>query len=618
MPEGGPRHITALDGLRGVAVVLVLLFHGSHLSGGFLGVDVFFVLSGFLITGLLLAEGTGTGGIALGAFWARRARRLLPALALMLAGVAVAAAIWSEPAALAQIRGDALGTIAYVANWRAIASGRSYFDLFVSASPLEHTWSLAIEEQFYLLWPLVILGLTAAFRRRLPNAVLILAVGAGLASTALMAVLYSPSDTARAYYGTDTRAAALFAGIAVAAGVALWGHVRDPAGRWSLEVIAGACVAYLAYACSRYSGDTARLYRGGFLAVAVAAGIVVLAAVQPRRGPIAVALSFRPLCWLGLISYGLYLWHWPVDVYLDADRLGIQGWALFTVDTAIALAISVASYRFLEMPIRRGALGRRTWAWAIPTVAIGVVALVLAATAGARPLPVAAGRIDDASPGGVLVVGDSLARSVAPGLHRHGFVVSDWGFDGCRLLRGTVRGRAFLPGNCGWRPIWRDAVGRTRPAVVLLVEGAFNLADVRPPGSQNWLVPGTPRWARYFRAGLDDAVEVLSADGATVVIPRMPCLSRSTSTPALAQLSQFDPRRVDAANAVIDQLARTDDRVVAPDLFGFLCPTGRYQTALRGVSPVRVDGVHFGDAGSDLVAGFLEPSLRGAARRTTR
>jgi peptidoglycan/LPS O-acetylase OafA/YrhL len=165
------RYVAELDGLRGAAVAAVLLFHGGHLRGGYLGVDLFFVLSGYLITSLLLAESGTRGRIALGAFWSRRARRLLPALALMLIGVALYAKFVAQPADLRQIRLDGLATIGYVANWRYVLEHFSYWSLFTSPSPLQHTWSLAIEEQFYIVWPLVMVSLIwlgCAVRRRSP------------------------------------------------------------------------------------------------------------------------------------------------------------------------------------------------------------------------------------------------------------------------------------------------------------------------------------------------------------------------------------------------------------------------------------------------------------------
>src|SRR5712692_9104137 len=157
--------LRALDGLRGAAVVAVLLFHAGHLVGGYLGVDLFFVLSGFLITGLLLGEWGRSGRVGLGGFWARRARRLLPALFVMLGGGAAYAAFVASPTQLAGIRADAVATLGYVANWRSILSGHSYWTIFSAPSPLAHTWSLAIEEQFYLAWPLIVVGLTIGVRR---------------------------------------------------------------------------------------------------------------------------------------------------------------------------------------------------------------------------------------------------------------------------------------------------------------------------------------------------------------------------------------------------------------------------------------------------------------------
>jgi len=207
-----------LDGLRAVAVGAVLLFHGgvTWMRGGFLGVDIFFVLSGYLITTLLLVEWGRTRHIRLLAFWARRARRLLPALALLLVGVVLFGLLVAAPETLDRLRDDALSSIGYVANWRFIASGQSYFDQFVEASPLRHSWSLAIEEQFYLLWPLVLLVLLR-WRPRLSSLARLFAAGA-IASALLMAVLVDPEgDPSRVYYGTDTRAQALLVGATLAA-----------------------------------------------------------------------------------------------------------------------------------------------------------------------------------------------------------------------------------------------------------------------------------------------------------------------------------------------------------------------------------------------------------------
>ncbi|HEY0485900.1 MAG TPA: acyltransferase, partial [Mycobacteriales bacterium] len=263
--HGDPRrYVPALDGVRALAVVAVLLFHGGVAAarGGFLGVDAFFVLSGYLITSLLLAEHARTGTIALTAFWGRRARRLLPALLVLVAFTAVAGHATLAPDELARLRGDALAALLYVANWRMIAHGTGYFDTTAAPSLLQHTWSLAIEEQFYLLWPLVLLLVLGGRRRPLPALCL---AGIGLSAVAA-AVLGAPGhDVGRAYYGTDTRAASLLIGALLAAALAR----RPSHARPSRALVGGLAVlgaAYTAWAWTHLTGASPWLYRGGLLA----------------------------------------------------------------------------------------------------------------------------------------------------------------------------------------------------------------------------------------------------------------------------------------------------------------------------------------------------------------
>ncbi|MBA3282256.1 MAG: acyltransferase, partial [Acidimicrobiia bacterium] len=208
-----PRYLPGLDGLRAVAVAAVVAYHLGELPGGFLGVDVFFVISGFLITRLLLAEHERTGRIAIGAFWGRRFRRLLPALLVLLVAVALASRAELPGWRLTEIRNDAFGALAYVANWRFVLSGESYFTKGVGPSPLRHTWSLAIEEQFYLLWPLVVAGVLAMARRAARLSVGAVALAVGVGSAVWMAVVSGQGhDLSRIYYGTDTRVFALCGG----------------------------------------------------------------------------------------------------------------------------------------------------------------------------------------------------------------------------------------------------------------------------------------------------------------------------------------------------------------------------------------------------------------------
>ncbi len=385
------RHLPyqpALDGLRALAVAAVLAYHAdlSWAKGGFLGVDAFFVLSGFLITSLLIKEWRATGTIDLPAFWARRARRLLPALFLLLAGIAGYALVFAEPEELDKLRNDALATLGYIANWHLAFSGASYFDQFSLPSPLRHTWSLAIEEQWYLIWPLLFVFLLRLGRSSLSvlfTASLVMIAGSAL----LMAWLHDPgADPSRVYYGTDTRAQSLLVGAVLAMLLAWHGPLRAGAARLLLQLAAVAGAIFTGWLWASAPYDSTLLYRGGFLLSAVAVAVVIAAVVQPQRGPLGRLLSLSPLRGLGRISYGVYLWYWPVYLVLTPVRTGWHGAGLLAAQVALTLALAIASYYVIEIPVRRGAL--RSWrAWTVaPTAAaVLVIALVMVTRGGTQP-----------------------------------------------------------------------------------------------------------------------------------------------------------------------------------------------------------------------------------------
>ena len=377
----------ALDGLRALAVTAVLAYHAglTWARGGFLGVDAFFVLSGYLITSLLIVEWRNTGTIDLPAFWARRARRLLPALFLLLAGIAGYALVFAEPAELDKLRNDALATLGYIANWHLAFSGASYFDQFSLPSPLRHTWSLAIEEQWYIIWPLLFVLLLRLGRSSLSTlftASLVMIAGSAL----LMAWMYDPgADPSRVYYGTDTRAQSLLVGAVLAILLAWHGPLRAGAARL-LQSAAIAGAIFTGWLWASASDDSTLLYRGGLLISAVAIAVIIAAVVQPQRGPLGRLLSLSPLRGLGRISYGVYLWHWPVYLVLTPVRTGWHGYGLLAVQVAVTLALAIASYYAIENPVRRGAL--RSWrAWTVaPTAAaVLVIALVMVTRGGTQP-----------------------------------------------------------------------------------------------------------------------------------------------------------------------------------------------------------------------------------------
>jgi peptidoglycan/LPS O-acetylase OafA/YrhL len=353
-------YLPALDGLRALAVLSVILYHADMpgVPGGFLGVEVFFVISGYLITALLLAEWLGRGRIDFKAFWLRRARRLLPALYVLLLAVLTFSVLFL-PEEVAGLRGDTAGALAYVTNWYLIFSHKSYFEMVGRPSLLRHLWSLAVEEQFYLLWPLIFTGLLVWLKPRRA----LIAIGAGvIASTLLMAGLYRPEvDPSRVYYGTDTRAAGLLLGAALAF---VWAPGRDyrpklPA--WAFDAAGTAGLIGLFLACAHINEYDPFLYRGGFLLVGLCTAALIAAAVHPRAHRLHRIMGWPPLVWVGLRSYGIYLWHWPVCMVtrpqLDTPLTGLP---LLALRLALTFILAELSYRFIEMPVRRGALGR-TW-----------------------------------------------------------------------------------------------------------------------------------------------------------------------------------------------------------------------------------------------------------------
>jgi peptidoglycan/LPS O-acetylase OafA/YrhL len=347
----GAAHQPALDGLRGVAILGVLAFHTGHLPGGFLGVDLFFALSGYLITALLLREAEATGGVSLPAFWGRRVRRLVPALAVMLAGGTVAVWAAGTPDMLRAALADGPWVQADLANWHLLAASASYWDRFGSDRVFEHLWSIAVEEQFYVVWPLAVLlvcRVGGAVRAR----VAMLAAAGAVVSLVLMVALADPRDPTRVYTGTDTRAFSLLLGGLVAAS-----PVR--LGRAGLPVLALAIAATWAVADGTGSPW---LFDGGLFAHSAAAALLIALCVQLPQAPVARALAWRPLRCLGLISYSLYLWHWPVIVLLSPGRSGLAPWPWTAAVCALSIALAAASTTLVENPIRHRtawALGRR-------------------------------------------------------------------------------------------------------------------------------------------------------------------------------------------------------------------------------------------------------------------
>ena len=656
-PPDGPAtgvhlsYVPALDGVRALAVLGVLAFHGgvSWLPGGFLGVDAFFVLSGFLITSLLLGEWRATGRIALGGFWARRARRLLPALFALVVAVVCLAPVVMPAGSYPGLRGDAISTLLYVANWHFVSAGATYFAQAAPPSPLTHTWSLAIEEQFYLLWPVVVL-VVLTWTRRLGPLLWVCAAGC-VASCVEMALLFGGgASLTRLYYGTDTRAQSLLVGATLAVGLAMLADRRDattdPSVAWSpwsptsrrtrvaLGVLGAVGTTGGAAAWVGVQGASAFLYEGGFLLVALSSAAVIASAVCLPEGVLSRVLGAHPLRALGRISYGVYLWHYPLFLWVDAGRTHLHGAALLGLRFLLTVAVSWASFVLLERPVRRGRVlhGRRAWIAAPAGVAlVAVVAVVTTLPPSTLPADAAPGPTAPAAPHRavrVLVIGDSTALTLGVALSedaaRYGIAQRDVAILGCGVVTGRrvrVTGRVesisrpcstsplpagtpqvkrvptpfgvdvTVPDGERWSAWYRHWVARDRPQVVVVLAGRWEVVTRLVGG--RWTNIGHRAFAAAVARGLRRAVRIATARGAAAVLMTAPCYDAGEQpdgqpwpTDAAARVAAYD--RIVRAVAV-----RSGRRTSVFPLGALVCPGGKFHRRLDGVTVRAADGVHF-------------------------
>jgi len=424
-----PR-LPGIDGLRAVAVAAVLLYHlpVSWLPGGFLGVDVFFVISGFLITSLLTAEVQRTGRIGLGAFWRRRARRLLPALFFMLVIVVTVATIFARDA-LSLLASDLPAVLGYFTNWWLLFHHVSYFQSVGRPPLVLHLWSLAVEEQFYLLWPLIVL-LAVGRHGRTRRVGWVALVGA-VASSVWMAVLFQTSqDPSRVYFGTDTHAGGLLLGAALGIAFPPWSRsstvtasARRLMGAVGLAAFGG--LVALMVILNQYATFT---YRGGLQLATVLTAVVILVATHPAvRG--ARVLATPALQWIGKRSYAIYLWHWPIfELTRPGIDVSLSGWPLTAVRLALVAVASDLSYRLVEQPFRTGdAQSALRWLWGQrPRLSLAVggglvlvlAALVVALTTAPAVVPSPALAVSSTPAGRTAII--PVARGLGPALPRGG------------------------------------------------------------------------------------------------------------------------------------------------------------------------------------------------------
>ncbi|MGD0313132.1 MAG: acyltransferase family protein [Acidimicrobiales bacterium] len=639
-PERSDGRVLPLDGIRGVAILAIMAFHSGLPGidvGGFFSQDAFFVLSGMVITLILLQEWNRTGAVRLGRFYAGRIRRLLPALLLMLICVTLYVNFVAPPGQYPGFRGDALAVLGYFSNWHFIATGTNYFALSAAPSLLTHTWSLAIEEQFYLVWPLILIAIMSLTRRRRTlglGMILGVSLGGALLSTAWMADLYRAGATqTRLYYGTDTHAQSILVGCALATILtmvklrrgtdALVPVARSRSSRWTMSLGGIAAALGLAWLWTHTGSSTPFAYEGGFLVGALLTALVLASAACAPAGPLAVALSARVLTYLGTISYGMYLWYFPIFQYVDAARTDQTGLRLFAVRVGIDVVIATLSYYLVELPVRRRALFRfASPQWVPRARTLGLLALSIVATLGvvvgttagssvSFGVPVVAASVSPShgGPGAtrLLITGDSTALTLGTALPQQGAgwntTIDEQGTIGCGVAIGPLivdHGIFERPGapcdsatpvDQQWPARLRRLVASDRPNIVALLAGRWEVMDRAYEG--RWTNILDPAFQRYVRAQLRLAVQIGTAAGAHMVLLTAPCYS-SGEQPDGSPWPEDSPGRIKAYNAQVTAVAAEFPlQVSVVNLNAMICPGGTFQSTIDGVTVRAPDGIHF-------------------------
>ena len=609
----------------------VVTYHlgAGWLPGGFLGVDLFFVLSGFLISGILIDEYERRGRISFPIFFARRVRRLLPALSLLLIAVCAWAAFIASPQAIGDLRGAALAALFYVANWFFILTGQSYFADMQGPSPLEHTWSLAIEEQYYLLWPLILLFL---LRKAGPRTLVVVIVAMLAASAALMALMYDAGDPSIAYFGTFSRVHELLVGSLLAVAVKRGASIPMAARRsaWIPLVLIVVMMATVSDVGAFY-------YQGGSLVfcLLVAWLLLALGSGTPGGGPTSL-FAWAPVAWIGLISYGIYLWHWPFIIWLTPASTGLEGAPLATARLAATVAVATASFYIVERPIRSGRVGSlaltpRRLAFIVPAAMAIMTVMIFLGTARAIPpsadldtteAPSALVPAASASAPVVAFAGDSIPKELMPQLTeestRRGWSVLPLAFGGCSIT-GTFQvdeqDKAFnWSRRCsdGFAEMQSEAIAEFDPDIVVWYSNRERF-PVRVDGS--YVASGTPEHRAQLDADLEAAYQRFAQDGANIVIvapvPKAPPVIGSC---AVGQETRQNCMLDDAyyasfadVTAAYEALAaRHPERIRMVRIDDLLCPGTRDCPLLEQQGrAVRPDGIHFSPEG----AAWLIPLL---------
>lgn len=629
----GRNYRPAIDGYRGLFIVLVVAYHfgATALAGGWIGINHFFVFSGFLIGKLLIKERERTGRIDFVRFYLRRARRILPALAILVAAVLIRVVLvpgQHRP----QTAGDSFAAMTFWLNWRLIARNDQYFDLFDEPSPLRHVWTLSVEEQFYVLIPIIILMLYIVARRQWMRVALVAAAACGSALWTAHLVGTPTATFSRLYYGTDIRAQALLVGVAAA-----FVHTKVRGGRpFRISRLTANLFGWVGTIASLTAffllgSSSVGVFRyGGLLAFAVLAAMMGASALDPRDLLINKVMGNRVLVHLGQISYGIYLYHWPIGLWLPMP--GLPRVLSGTLQFGITWVCAVLSYRLVEMPVM--AHGVRGLVRPLRFVGPGVVAfLAVAALVVQQAVPAAAASMWNGaalSPAvryvpprtqlKVAIVGDSIPASIADGFKGSSYPGLDLlrhaEYAGCDFVPVTLAvGDRLIPedAHCpGWRSTWPKSVRKEGAQVVLAPAG---LAFTLPQQIDGKVAPlRSPQVRTALTASLDALLAAFRSSGARQLdIINVPCrVLRPGSLPVSAQQQigtaaiPLDTTWVNAIIATwVREHAASGARLV--DLDGQLC-RGGYRARINNAQLYQ-DGIHFTVTGAALVWSWLAPTV---------
>lgn len=630
----------ALDGLRGAGISVMLLYHldlGVG-SGAFLALSMFFTLSGFLIGSQLLDAQLHRGGIDFRRFWERRIRRLMPASTLALLAAALYTGLLARPDEVPAFSGDIVASLFYVPNWRFVVTGQTYEAMFITPSPVQHFWSLGVEEQFYVALPLMIALLVGRGHVRRFVVVLVVLIAS---STAWMAALRAPgSSLGHAYYGTDARAAELLVGVLLGLWVGGTRMLDGERTKLTLNVLGGISLLAMLILWNTTSETQLWFYRGGALGYSSICAAIMLACLV--GGPVARLLSLRPLTYLGDVSYGLYVYHWPIYLAIDRADLTACGHVAAILKLGSTLAVAIASYHLVERPIRsrRALIGPRQW-WA-PPVAMAIVlsaSLVLVGLRAEEGPPLELRTVDVggvthgareifASPRGpdtrprVLLAGNSLATGVGLGLQQWGdetglAEVEVWSVPGCGLLQRPIRRKNPLKAEKAERMTARcrelndalsDWPGHPPDIVVLLFGGR----DLGPGTIDEDGGPTQPGDAIFDDRLVERYTEV--ADhfidlGAHVVWLTFPCADRERNR-SREPISLESPIIRHYNDALLPRVhASRPGTTSVLDLERHVCPREAFEATIGGVQNARPDGTHFSAEGGRALADWLGPAV---------